>query len=91
MQWHGHEATLPSETLLEAAWGLLEGSWVPLEVLERLWGGFWEALGGFQEASWTKDRNSYNFLDDFTKTKKRKNGIFGGPAWRRFNIKNRIF
>ena len=62
MQWHGHEATLPSETILEAAWGLLEGFWLPPEgpwtALGRLLGGSWEALDGFQEASWTKGRNS---------------------------------
>ena len=40
----------------------LEGTWVPLEgpatALGRLPGGSWQALGGFQEVSWTKDRDS---------------------------------
>ena len=65
MQWHGHPGTLPFETRLEAAWGLLEGSWVPPEgpgtALGRLLESSWEALGGFQEASWTKDRKSSIF------------------------------
>ena len=44
-------------------WGrLLEGSWVPLErlgtALGRHLGRSWEALRGFQEASWTKKRRS---------------------------------
>ena len=62
MQWHGYEATHPSETFLEAAWGLLEGSWVSLEgpwtALGKLLGGSWEALGGFQEVFWVKNSNS---------------------------------
>ena len=62
MQWHGHEATLPVETPLELAWGLLKGFRVPLEsswaALGWVPGGSWQALGGFQEASWTKDRDS---------------------------------
>ena len=36
-------------------------SWVPLEgsgtALGRVLGGSWQALGSFQEASWTKDRD----------------------------------
>ena len=31
MQCHRHEATLPFETLWEAAWELFEDSWVTLE------------------------------------------------------------
>ena len=89
MPWHGHHATLPSETFLEAAWGLVEGSWVALEgpwtALGKVFGGSWEALDGFQEASWAKDSNSYNF-QRLTKIRN-----FGGPFWRRFNIKNCIF
>ena len=48
---------------------LLEGSWVPLEgpgtALGRLPGGSWQALGGFQEASWTKDRDRQIFWTIF--------------------------
>ena len=32
-----------------------------LRALGRLLGGSWQAFAGFQEASWTKDRHSYNF------------------------------
>ena len=55
------------------------------EPLGKLLGGSWWALGGFQEASWTKDRHSYNCLAFFEKI-----GDFGEPSWRRFRIKNRI-
>ena len=44
MQWHGHQAILPFETLLESAWGLLEGFGVPLE-------GLWTVLGGLLAGS----------------------------------------
>ena len=63
--------------LLAGCMELLQGSWVPLEsprtALGRLPGGSWQALGGFQEASWTKDRHIYNFLTIFRKIRK-----FGG-------------
>ena len=44
-----------SETALGCSWVPLAG---PGTALGRLLEGSWEALGGFQEASWTKDRNS---------------------------------
>ena len=44
-----------SETALGCSWVPLEG---PGTALARLLEGFWEVLGGFQEASWTKDRKS---------------------------------
>ena len=44
-----------SETALGCSWVPLEG---PGTAFGRLLEGSWEALGGFQEASWTKDRNS---------------------------------
>ena len=51
--------------LLGASWEALPGCGGPLEgsgtVLGRLLGGSWQAFGGFQEASWTKDRHGYNF------------------------------
>ena len=40
---------------LEGCGGPLEGSGT---ALGRLLAGFWQALGGFQEAYWTKDRDS---------------------------------
>ena len=40
---------------LEGCGGSLEGSGT---ALGRLLAGSWQALGGFQEASWTKDRHS---------------------------------
>ena len=53
-------------------------------------GGSWEGLGGLWEASkrhlgpkTVRARIFGRFL--------KKNGNFGGPSWRRFNIKNRIF
>ena len=62
---------------LGAAWELLGGSWVPPEgwnapwrPLGRLLGDSWAALGGFQEASWTKDWKSYNFARVFGKIMK---------------------
>ena len=62
MQWHGHEAPLPVETLLELAWGLLKSFRVPLESswagLGWVPGGSWQALGAFQGASWTNARDS---------------------------------
>ena len=79
MPWHGHHATLPSETFLEAAWGLVEGSWVALEdpwtALGKVFGGSWEVLDGFQEASWAKDNNSYNFSTIFEKKKTEISGV----------------
>ena len=52
----------------------LEGSWVSLEgpgtALGRLPGGSWQAFGGFQEASWTKDRHGYNYSTIFEKKRK---------------------
>ena len=50
--------------------GLLKALGGSSEALGRLLGGFWQALGGFQEASWTKDRHSYNFLTIFRKIRK---------------------
>ena len=48
--------------LLGASEMALRCPWVPLEgpgtALGRLPGGSGEALGGFQEASWAKDRDS---------------------------------
>ena len=44
--------------------GVLPG---PGTALGRLLEGSWEALGGFQEASWTKDRNSWKFCAIFEK------------------------
>ena len=47
--------------LLEASETALACFWVPLEgsgtALGRVLGGSWQALGGFQEASWTKGRD----------------------------------
>ena len=40
---------------LEGTWVLLEGPWT---ALGKLPGGSWQALGGFQEVSWTKDCDS---------------------------------
>ena len=69
--------------LLRALGRLLGASWVAL-------GGSWEGLGSLWEASkrhlgpkTVRARISGRFL--------KKIGNFGGPSWRRFNIKNRIF
>ena len=69
--------------LLRGSWAALGGSWVAL-------GGSWQALGGFLEASkrhlgprTVRARIFGRFLKNI--------GNFGGPSWRRFNIKNRIF
>ena len=83
MQWHGHHATLPSETFLEAAWGLLEGFWLPPE-------GPWTALGRLLMASKRHLGPKAVIARIFGRFLK-KIGNFGGPSWRRFNIKNRIY
>ena len=53
-------------------------------------GGSWEGLGGIWEASrrhlGPKTVRARIFGRFFKKI-----GNFGGPSWRRFNIKNRIF
>ena len=69
--------------LLRGSWAALGGSWVAL-------GGSWEGLGGLLEASkrhlGPKTVRARIFCRFFKKI-----GNFGGPSWRRFNIKNRIF
>ena len=61
-------------TLPKPSWrlhgGFLKALGCLLRALGRLLGGSWEALDGFQEASWIKDRNSYNFLTIFEKNRK---------------------
>ena len=53
-------------------------------------GGSWEALGGFLEASKRHLGPKTVRARIFCRFKK-KIGNLGGPSWRRFNIKNRIF
>ena len=81
MQWHGREASLPVETLLELAWGLLKGFRVPLEsfwaALGWVPGGSWQSLGGFKEASWTTDRDSKLCRTIFEKNRKFWASILG--------------
>ena len=76
--------------LLGASETALGCSWVPLEGPGTALGSSWKAFGRFLEASkrhlgpkTVKARFFGRFL--------KKNGNFGRPSWRRFNIKNRIF
>ena len=62
---------------------LLGGSWVAL-------GGSWEGLGRLLEASKRHLGPKAVIVIIFGRFLK-KIGNFGGPSWRRFNIKNRIF
>ena len=69
---------------------LLEGSRLPLKVLERLLGGSREALGRLLEAS-KRHLGPQTVIASIFGQLLKKIGNFGRPSWGRFNIKNRIF
>ena len=73
--------------LLEGSWLLLEGSGT---LVGRLWDASWKALGRLLEAS-KRHLGPKTVIARIFGRFLKKIGNFGGPSWRRFNIKNRMF
>ena len=70
--------------------GFLKALGCFLRALGRLLGGSWEALGRLLEAS-KRHLGPKTVIARIFGRFLKKNGNFGAPSWRRFNIKNRIF